>query len=103
MMTSHRATVLSALAGAKERALEACGLAMESNAKAITPVRTGNLRNSITHASDEDTAIVGTNVEYAPHVELGTSVQKAQPYLVPAVRDNLEQYKRIIRRELSRP
>jgi HK97 gp10 family phage protein len=96
MMTSHRATVLSALAGAKERALEACGLAMETNAKPLCPVRTGNLRNSITHASDERTAIVGTNVEYAPYVELGTRRQKAQPYLVPAVKEHLEEYKKLL-------
>ena len=103
MMTSHADDVLAALADAKARAMEACGMAMESNAKAITPVRTGNLRNSITHASSEERAIVGTNVEYAPHVELGTKTQKAKPYLVPAVRDNIPQYKRIIRRELSIP
>jgi len=103
MIDSHTDDVLAALAAAKARAMEACGMAMESNAKAITPVRTGNLRNSVTHASNEERAIVGTNVEYAPHVELGTKVQKSKPYLVPAVRDNLPTYKRIIQRELSRP
>ena len=29
---------------------------------------------------------VSTNVEYAPYVEFGTSKQRAQPYLRPAVR-----------------
>lgn len=31
---------------------------------------------------------VGTNVEYAPYVELGTSKQEAQPYLKPAAADS---------------
>lgn len=29
-------------------------------------------------------ARIGTNIEYGPHVELGTSRQRAQPYLRPA-------------------
>lgn len=31
--------------------------------------------------------LVGTNVEYAVYVEMGTSVMEAQPYLRPAVRE----------------
>jgi HK97 gp10 family phage protein len=76
--------------------MAACGMAMEGHAVDIVPVDTGNLRNSITHASDERTAIVGTNVEYAPYVELGTRRQKAQPYLVPAVKEHLEEYKKLL-------
>lgn len=30
--------------------------------------------------------VVGTNVEYAAYVELGTSSQEAQPYLFPAAK-----------------
>ena len=39
-----------------------------------TPVDTGRLRASIAVESQDDglTAIVGTNVKYAPHVEFGT-------------------------------
>jgi len=103
MIDSHTGDVLAALADAKARAMEHCGVVMESYAKALAPVRTGNLRNSVTHASDDERAIVGTNVEYAPHVELGTVKQKAKPFLVPAVRDNIPTYKRIIQYELSRP
>lgn len=33
---------------------------------------------------DELSVFVGTNVEYSPHVELGTSRQEAQPFLKPA-------------------
>lgn len=33
---------------------------------------------------DELSVYVGTNVEYAPYVELGTSRQEAQPFLKPA-------------------
>jgi HK97 gp10 family phage protein len=102
-VTSNASLVSAALATARERALEHAGLAMESYAKALCPVDTGNLRNSISHAHDDNTVVVGTNVEYAPHVELGTVRQRAQPYLVPAVRDHADTLKSIIRIELSTP
>lgn len=62
----------------------------ERQAKAITPVDTGRLRASI-HTdvqgnSSQAEGSTGTNVEYAPYVEFGTSKAKAQPYLRPAAR-----------------
>ena len=55
----------SAMSKAKMAALEAIGLKAEGYAKAICPVDTGRLRNSITHDTDDDSAYIGTNVEYA--------------------------------------
>lgn len=53
------------------------------------PVDTGRLRSSITHqiSSDNQGLVgrVGTDVDYAPHVEYGTSHMAAQPYLRPAL------------------
>ena len=68
------------------RALEVIGLTAENYAKKACPVDTGRLRNSITHIIEpnESAVYIGTNVEYAQAVELGTSRQKAQPYLAPA-------------------
>lgn len=76
-------------------ALEAVGLQAEGYAKRLCPVDTGNLRNSITHTSDDDTAYIGTNVEYAPYVEYGTSRTKAQPFLKPAANNHADEYKAI--------
>lgn len=62
---------------------------VESAAKRAAPVDTGRLRGSITRELGEDAqglvGRIGTNVEYAPHVELGTSRMTAQPYLRPAL------------------
>lgn len=47
----------------------------ETYAKGLTPVKSGALRNSITHKvemGEEPKVIVGSNMEYAPYVELGT-------------------------------
>lgn len=52
-------------------------------------VRTGRLRGSITWRLGQDElglyADIGTNVEYGPYVELGTSRMAARPFLVPAL------------------
>ena len=71
-------------------------LAVERDAKLFVPVKTGTLKRSITHEFiSQHTAIVGSNVEYAPHVELGTSKMSAQPYLRPALHKNLGLMKKI--------
>lgn len=81
---------------ARKRSLEIIGLTAEKYAKEITPVDTGRLRNSITHAVEDKAVYIGTNVEYAPHVEYGTVKQKAQPFLRPAATEHSQTYKQII-------
>lgn len=79
-------------------ALEAVGLTAEGYAKLLCPVDTGRLRNSISHVVDESekAVYIGTNVEYAPYVEMGTSKTKAQPFLKPAATNHTDEYRRII-------
>lgn len=88
--------VLSALERAKKRGLEAIGLAAEGHAKEITPVDTGRLRNSISHATDGDSAYIGTNVEYAPYVESGSSTIKAHHMLQKASTEHTDEYKQLM-------
>lgn len=96
-------------------ALIAIGIAAENNAKeeittAVydTPespnyVRTGRLRNSLTHLTDpqERAVYVGTNVEYAPYVELGTTKMAPRPYLRPAVTNHTAEYEELLKVALS--
>lgn len=130
-MTSHKDEVLDELDSKVEIALEMVGLEAEKYAKMKCPVDTGLLHNSITHALDgESTAIseytdnlgkqsgsydgeapkvssgkravfIGTNVEYAQAVECGTSKQKPQPYLKPAVTNHIGKYKKIVKSTLK--
>lgn len=55
-------------------------------------VDTGRLRSSITHEvkiqGNEVSGLVGTNVEYAKYLELGTNKMAARPFLRPAVFNN---------------
>lgn len=130
--------VENALDDAVSRALEIIGIKAEKYAKALCPVGTpestgkkgyrgGTLRNSITHVvSDADnTVTIGSNVEYAPYVELGTGpffqappaweqfdapkgsgigggYVRPRPYLRPAIEDHVDEYKSIVKSELSK-
>lgn len=89
-------------------------------------VDTGLLRNSMTHAIDGQppdkksyssdngegsgsytgsapkdkqgsrSVYIGTNVHYAPYVEMGTSRTRAYPFLRPAIEDHMSEYKKIL-------
>ena len=121
----NTAIVLALLESRQDRALEDCGARAVSYAKSICPVDTGRLRASITHRVSGDTAVIGTDVEYATDVELGTGIyrpggrkmpwlwrdkqgklhlthgQRPQPYLRPAMADHGEDYAQIIRQSLQ--
>ena len=86
-----------------EIALEAVGLQAEGYAKLKCPVDTSRLRNSITHATAkrEKAVYIGTNVEYAPYVEMGTVKTKAQPFLGPAITNHISQYEQIVEQTLK--
>lgn len=92
----NSAEVLSALKRAKKRGLEAIGLTAEGHAKKETPVDTGRLRNSISHATDDEAAYIGTNVEYAPCVELGARGRQGKHMLQRAASEHSDEYKKLM-------
>lgn len=104
---NNKEAVLKASDEAVESALEIIGMQAENYARANAPVDTGNLKNSITSAvlSGEDAVIIGTNVEYAPYQELGTSKMGAcnggRGFLRPAINDHMNEYKAIAQNVLK--
>ena len=96
--------IVNAIDQALARALEEVGLVAEGYAKKACPVDTGRLRNSITHQvrPSEKSVYIGTNVEYATYVELGTSRMEPQPFLHPAAADHEGTYKKIFESELKK-
>lgn len=128
--------VLAALGDASERILTMIGIKAEKYAKALCPVGTvestgkkgyrgGTLRNSITFNVEENEVTIGTNVEYAPYVELGTGPNftpppewesfdaprgsgighgyvKPRKFLQLAIADHMEEYANIIKTELKK-
>ena len=106
--TSYKRQVLSVEQEKKNRILNRLGAIAEGYAVKKCPVDTGRLRGSITHEQfDDNTEIVGTNVEYAPFVELGHHTRSGkrvnpQPFLRPAIEDHRAEYRRIIDMELRK-
>lgn len=95
--------VKEALACAISRGLAAIGDEASGHAKDIITaegrVDTGRMRNSITFEPKEPETFVaiGTNVEYAPYQELGTSRGiKPAYFLTRAANNYKEEYKRLL-------
>lgn len=125
-ITDNSPEFIQGMQAAALRALEKCGLTAEGYAKLLCPEDTGNLRNSIAHQvqPDEQAVYIGSNVEYAAYVELGTGKyydggrptpwcyqdahgnwhithgQRAKPYIKPAVADYHGTYRQIIEDEM---
>ena len=105
----HSPEVLAALKRATARGLEVCGAKAESYAKqelskskphkrgpSRPNVITGRLRNSVSHTVQNNEMYVGSNVDYAAAVELGTRKSWAYPYLKPACTQHTGEYKQIL-------
>ena len=126
----HTEEVLNALDNAVETALTMIGIKAEKYAKALCKVGTvestgkkgyrgGTLRNSITFQVEDKMLAVGSNVEYAPYVELGTGPYftpppeweqftttkgtgtghgyvTARPYLRPAIENHTSEFQKVL-------
>lgn len=105
VIESHVGEVLSELNNRVPAILEALGIEAEGNAVTeiteLGAVDTGRLRGSISHAHDDTSAYIGTNVEYGQYVELGTRKMAARPFLRNAVANYTDDYKRIIEEGLK--
>lgn len=99
--------ILSEMDAKKEAALEAVGMAAETYAKLNLEsdprrIDTGNLRGSIGHAPDgDDTMCVGTNVDYAIYVEMGTLKMRPSHYLKRSVADHVDEYVQVIKAHME--
>lgn len=102
--TSHLPEALSELDRKFQMANEVIGGKAESYAKAIAPVDSGTLRDSISHAAEDNyrTVVIGTNVYYAPYQELGTIRIKPHPFLRPAIENHIGEYTNVLKTIMSR-
>lgn len=96
----NREAIANAIDRALVAALEEIGLVAEGYAKATCPVDTGRLRNSVTHLLKGYDCFIGTNVEYAPYVEEGTSRMKGKHFLRKAATGHGDTYRAILEKHL---
>ena len=94
-ITSHREECLKKISTHLKQGMTQACLLVERDANTNCPVDTGRLRASITNRLDvegsELVGVVGTNVFYAPFVELGLKTKPnypPQPFLFPALESN---------------
>ena len=111
-----------------EGALGTCCALVERSAKQKAPKDNGELRRSISSKVEGLTGIVFTPLEYAPYVEYGTGLfaedggrtdvpwsyqddegewhstsgQKPQPFMRPALDENIAMIKQILKEELTK-
>jgi len=111
-----------------EQALGTCCAIVERSAKQLAPKDNGELRRSISSKVEGQVGIVFTPLEYAPYVEYGTGLfaeeggrmdvpwcyqddegewhstsgQKPQPFMRPALNNNIKLIKQILKEELTK-
>lgn len=86
----------------EENAVAEVDRAVYDTPESPTYKRTGNLRSSISHRSDSKSATIGTNIEYAPYVEFGTSRgMPPRPFIRPTVENHMQEYENILAEDLK--
>lgn len=106
IIVDHKDEVLEALNRQIPVALEAIGMDAASTAAqdGVCPVDTGNLKNSIGYAVHDDkrTVEIGTNVDYAPYQEFGTSRGVVGKHFIQfGITAHSDDYAELIRKCLS--
>ena len=97
----NSAEVLAAFDRQTKRGLMAIGEEAIGYAKNDTPVDTGRLRNSEDYKVEEDGVYIGTNVEYAPHIEYGHGNYVGKHMLKNAASNHSAEYKNIMETSLK--
>jgi hypothetical protein len=107
IVKNNRKQLDKELDSAIDRALTMVGLEATSDVMDLTPVKSGRLKGSIDYkvSPDEYAVYIGTDVKYAPYVELGTSKQKAtnggKGFLRLGIQLNYGYYKQIFEGEIG--
>ena len=74
----------------------------KANTQTYTDDKKGVYNYIGTAPDDREKAVyIGTNVEYAPYVELGTSKMHPRPFLEPAATEHRDEYKKIMEAALK--
>lgn len=81
-VTDNTKFFAQAFKAAIAQSLEDIGSEIAEDVASVAPVDTGALRESTDYNIETATSVaIGSQVDYAPAVELGTSRQRAQPYI----------------------
>ncbi len=118
--TSNKQQVKKAIRDARNHTLESIGVFIDSEATNRCQSTSGELRDSIGYRVGEDSVTIGATAPHAPYLEFGTGIyaesggrqtpwvykhpkygwvttsgSPAQPFLLPAVEENLDRLKKL--------
>lgn len=102
MIKSYKKQVIADIKKEFEKELIESANAVIESTYPITPVKSGRLRDSITRSEVSDNTItVGTDVEYAVFVELGTRKMSPRFYLTHGANNAISKIKSIFNRKIK--
>ena len=82
--------------------LEETGDLVMKSAKKNAPVKTGNLRDSITYdLVGKETVVIGSDVVYSPYIEFGTKYIKPYAFLRRAIDENKSKILKIFSKKVK--
>lgn len=105
-LDDHSPEVIAAVKNAVDRGLASIGEEAGGYAKDIIidagRVDTGNMKNSIDYRVGKDLVAIGTNVEYAPYHEFGTSRGiSAIHFLQRGVSEHMDRWRELLKDSLE--
>lgn len=92
-LESRIPALAGAVGGRAKQRVHLVALTALAKAQELVPVDTGALRDSLFVAPTDDGEVIGSDLDYALFVELGTVHMAAQPYLTPAMQFAAEQFR----------
>lgn len=93
--------VMEALEAQLKEAYGDIGDILVKSIKGNCPVDTGNLQRSISSEVEGEGVVVGTNVEYAPYVELGAKGRKPTHFMQKGALESAESIKSALIKHLK--
>ena len=85
-----------------DRTIKEYAYRMEAQAKALAPVDTGYMRNSVSTKLAFLSATLSVSAKYATYVEFGTSKQTPQPFFYLAFDSLKDELTRTLERQIGR-
>lgn len=96
MFTSRRAKFQEELRQAINTSYDEIGKTVVQHIKEVSPVITGNLRDSTDYSIEQDGLYVENKAPYAAYVEFGTYKQSAQPFMRQGIAKSVPDIVKII-------
>ena len=93
----NTAEVLKEVDRLSDKAFQEVAPFVVASAQEFVPVVSGDLQGSIVAEVEDGTLRIGSPLDYADEIEVGTEKTPAQPYLRPALMKTLRRFERAFR------